>query len=66
MATSAGSYAAWTVLLTAALLLWRFPIADSHRLARPSEVVARLATHPVWRVVLVVGWMFLGWHLFAR
>jgi Family of unknown function (DUF6186) len=66
MTTSAGSYAVWAVLLLAAVLLWCLPLVSRYRVARPSEVVSRLATHPIWRVGLVLGWMFVGWHLFAR
>jgi hypothetical protein len=29
-------------------------------------VLERLATGPILRVVLVLGWMWVGWHLFAR
>jgi hypothetical protein len=66
MTASAGSYATWAVLLAAALLLWSLSLSNAHRPARPSEVVGRLATHPIGRVGLVMAWMFLGWHLFAR
>jgi hypothetical protein len=29
-------------------------------------VLERLATGAILRVVLVLGWMWVGWHLFAR
>jgi hypothetical protein len=29
-------------------------------------VLERLATGPILRVLLVLGWMWAGWHLFAR
>jgi hypothetical protein len=29
-------------------------------------VLARIVTHPVMRVVFVLGLMWLGWHMFAR
>jgi hypothetical protein len=38
------------------------PSAVTH----PADVVGKVATHPLGRVVLVVGFMWLGWHLFAR
>jgi hypothetical protein len=66
VSTSAISYTVWGALLGAALLLW---LASSRRpdsVARPSEVISWLVTRPLWRVCLVAGWMFLGWHLFAR
>ena len=34
--------------------------------AHPSDVVGKLATYPVVRVILALGFMWLGWHLFAR
>jgi hypothetical protein len=34
--------------------------------ARPSVVLERLASGPVLRVALVLAWMWVGWHLFAR
>ena len=32
----------------------------------PAVVLERLATGPFLRVVLVLAWMWAGWHLFAR
>jgi Family of unknown function (DUF6186) len=59
-------YAVWVVLGLATLGLW----ARSHRTgpgpARPAVVLERLATGPILRVVLVLAWMWVGWHLFAR
>jgi hypothetical protein len=34
--------------------------------AHPAAVVGKLATLPVLRVILVLGFMWLGWHMFAR
>ena len=37
------------------------------RLIAPVAAVARLAVRPVvGRVVVSLGWMWLGWHVFAR
>jgi hypothetical protein len=36
------------------------------RFAGIGPVVGRLTAHPVGRGALVVGWMWLGWHAFAR
>jgi hypothetical protein len=66
--TASWGYAAWAVLAVVTLVLWGL----SHRrsgarvLARPSAVLARLATDPWLRVPLVLGWAWVGWHLFAR
>jgi hypothetical protein len=60
-------YVVWGLLGAAALGLWWLARATHGRaVARPTEVVARLATGRSARVVLVLGVMWLGWHLFAR
>ncbi len=64
--SAALSYALWAVLGVAVLLLWARSHGRRPGPARPSVVLARLATMPVLRVVLVLAWMWTGWHLFAR
>jgi hypothetical protein len=66
--SSAWGYAVWAVLAAAGLALWAASHAPRwrHVVARPSVVLTRLATDPWLRVVLVAGWAWLGWHLFAR
>jgi hypothetical protein len=66
MTTSTVSYVVWGALLGAALLLWLRSYRRPDSVTRPADVIGWLSTHPVWRVCLVVTWMFLGWHLFAR
>ena len=64
--SAAVSYAVWAVLAVWVLGLWvrsRFPMTT---LARPIDVVDRLATGPLLRICLVLVWMWAGWHLFAR
>jgi hypothetical protein len=66
--TSALSYAVWALLGLATLVLWaasRFR-APERSPARPALVLERLATGPILRVLLVLGWGWVGWHLFAR
>ena len=60
------AYAVWAVLGAAAVFLWAWSNASGSPLARPAAVVQRLATGPVLRVLLGLGWMWVGWHLFAR
>jgi hypothetical protein len=58
------SYAVWAALgLALVALVW-----VSHRgaCAPAVEALSRVATAPVLRVVLVLGVMWAGWHLFAR
>jgi hypothetical protein len=64
--SSAISYAIWTLLGLATVLLWARSRAAGPSPARPAVVLERLATGPILRLVLVLGWMWAGWHLFAR
>ena len=64
--SSALAYAAWAVLGLATLGLWARTHLVRSGPARPSAVLERLASGPVLRVVLVLAWMWVGWHLFAR
>ena len=66
MSISTASYVVWGLLGAAALLLWALSYLRPSAVAHPSDVVGKVATHPVGRVILVVGFMWLGWHLFAR
>jgi hypothetical protein len=63
---SALAYGVWALLGAAMLVLWLRSRAGVSGVARPSEVVRRLASDPLWRVAFVVAVMFAGWHLFAR
>ena len=67
--SSAFSYAVWAVLGLATLAVWarsRSETAGGAAPARPGVVLGRLASGPILRVVLVLAWMWAGWHLFAR
>ncbi len=66
MSTSSLSYLVWGLILAAGLILWWFAHARAKVAARPSDVVGRMATHPVLRVCLVLTFIWFGWHLFAR
>ena len=63
---SAASYAVWAVLGAAAIGLWARSHSSRATTAGPAAVVERLATGPLARVILVLVWMFAGWHFFAR
>jgi hypothetical protein len=66
--TASGAYAAWAVLAVITLALWGLSHSwwGARAVARPGAVLARLATDPWLRVPLVLGWAWVGWHLFAR
>ncbi|MFZ0251292.1 MAG: DUF6186 family protein [Acidimicrobiales bacterium] len=64
--SSALSYAVWAVLGLATVAVVARSRVPGSPLARPGVVLERLATGPFLRVVLVLAWMWAGWHLFAR
>jgi hypothetical protein len=66
MSASTASYAVWGLILAAGLALWGWSMSRVPAAARPAEVIGRLASHPVLRVLLVLVFMWFGWHLFAR
>lgn len=64
--SSAVVYLVWGLLGVAALGLALWSRSKPSSIARPGEVLERMATGPILRIVIVVFWMFAGWHLFAR
>jgi hypothetical protein len=66
MSVSTASYVVWAAIGALAVALWWLSYVRPAAVAHPSEVVGRLATHPVGRVLLVLAFLWLGWHLFAR
>lgn len=66
--SSTWAYAVWIVLGAGVVALWVTSHTGPGRrlVARPSVVLARLARDPWLRVPMLVGWAWLGWHLFAR
>jgi hypothetical protein len=66
VSVSTASYLVWAALGVAALLLWWLSYVRPAASAHPAAVVGKLVTTPVLRVVVALGFMWLGWHLFAR
>lgn len=68
MSWRTASFAVWALLAAAALVLAALSVAGRGGVARRplAPLVAYLSGHRVARVAAVVGWMWLGWHLFAR
>ncbi len=67
--SSSWSYAVWAVLAVATValcVLSRRAPGGTMTPARPSVVLARLAADPWLRLLLLAGWGWVGWHLFAR
>lgn len=65
MSWSTTSYLVWAVL-GASFLLAEGAARVRRRSARIAEVVAALTATTPLRVLLVLAWMWLGWHAFAR
>jgi hypothetical protein len=61
-------YAAWVLLAVVTLVLWFVSTTRSGRrvAVRPAAALARVAKDRWLRVPLVLGWAWVGWHLFAR
>lgn len=66
--TSSLGYGVWAFLAAVTLAVWGLAHSRSGRrvFVPPSAALAWLATDPWLRVVLVLAWAWLGWHLFAR
>jgi hypothetical protein len=64
--TSSLFYAVWAALGASLLGVSALSFRAGSSLARPMDVVRRVATGPIARVVLVLAAMFAGWHFFAR
>ncbi|HEY3842925.1 MAG TPA: DUF6186 family protein [Acidimicrobiales bacterium] len=64
--TSALTYGVWAALAAAGIFMWWLSYVRPSMLAHPGDVVGRVVSHPVARVVVVLGFLFLGWHTFAR
>ena len=61
----------WSLLtwsmLGAAVVVWMVVTRSSRgHLPTLGAVMARLRESPIALVLLVIGWMWLGWHAFAR
>ncbi|MGH9083240.1 MAG: DUF6186 family protein [Acidimicrobiales bacterium] len=65
-----GTYLVWCLVVGAALALWWLAAAGrqigGRRTARPGAVARRVLVNPYARAAVLLGWMWLGWHLFAR
>jgi hypothetical protein len=64
--SSALAYTVWAFLGLATLGLWVRSRAPERSPARATVVLERLATGPFLRVMLVLAYLWVGWHLFAR
>ncbi len=56
----------WAVLGAGVVVLQLVAVRSTGRLPGLGTVVRRVATYRAGRYLLVLGWMWLGWHAFAR
>lgn len=70
MTFAIGTYVAWSVVVVGALGLWWLSAEGrtlaGRRVARSGALVRALCRRPALRLLVIVGWMWVGWHLFAR
>jgi len=53
-------------LIVTAAVVWSIVAARSPTLITLPRLLARVTRSRIVRFLLVVGWAWLGWHLFAR
>jgi hypothetical protein len=53
-------------VLGAAIAVWSVMSANRPSLVTLPELLSRITTSRPLRLVLVIAWAWLGWHLFAR
>ncbi len=56
----------WALLVVGVFGLWAASRRSPRWVARPGELVAAVMANRAGRAVLLVAWMFAGWHFFAR
>lgn len=70
MSWAVGMYATWSAVVVGALALWWLTATGRtlarRRVAQAGALVGALVRRPPLRLVVIVGWMWVGWHLFAR
>ena len=62
----AATFVVWAVLAAAVVATEVVAVASKGRWPTFAGLVRAVASHPVARGALLLGWMWLGWHAFAR
>jgi hypothetical protein len=60
------SLVVWAAIALGCAALWITSRAAPRRVARLGPIVDALMARPFARLVVVLGWMWFGWHTFAR
>lgn len=66
MSPRAVTLVGWAVLAVGALVLEVLAHRSDDRLVGAGRLLAQVADHPAGKAALLVGWAWLGWHLFVR
>jgi hypothetical protein len=60
------SFLVWACLGAALFICIALSQLSPERLPTLGSIVSRIQSHKVGRALLALGWMWLGWHAFAR
>jgi hypothetical protein len=60
------TFLVWGLLAASAAGLWVAAATRRTAIPRPGPLLLRAFPPVAWRSVLLLAWMWLGWHLFAR
>jgi hypothetical protein len=60
------TFAVWIGLAAVLVVCEVAVLASRGRLPRVGELVTAATAHRAARAILLLGWMWLGWHAFAR
>ena len=66
MTWRSATFAVWAILAAALLAIGLATAASRGRWPTLAALARAAASHPVARGALLLGWMWLGWHAFAR
>ena len=60
------SWTVWSLIGAGVIAVVVASLVPGSAVPTLESVVSRWRAHRLGRVTLIVGWMWLGWHLFAR
>jgi hypothetical protein len=60
------TFVVWALLAATAVGLWLLATFGRSDISRPGPLTLKVFSPVVRRCLLLVAWMWLGWHLFAR
>lgn len=60
------SFLVWALVAAALVGAEMLALASGGRYPRINTFFATVTAKPIGRVAIILGWMWLGWHAFAR